>query len=226
MSTTDVNIFRQARIDRLFNAPGVYRRGHFVLTSGRHSDTYFDKRAITGDYFRLHEAGLLLADLVQEFDPEIVVSPKSGATLLGKEVAVKLATHLMHPVYFISAEKDGHGGYCIEDGHLGWIASKRIVVVEDILTTGENTAKKLSAVSASGQEALALVVLLDRSKGAAQAAAGEIPVIALKTVTVSEMTWTQCRIDGPCSQCEPICTEKKVGHGDTFVNEHGQPPYK
>lgn len=219
----------EGRVNRLFRAPGVLRRGHFVLTSGLHSDLYFDKRIITANGELCREAAELMADMVDGHNPEVIVSPEAGAVPLGKEVVEVISGRLGHHVDFVSAKKNGGDNFWLEESDLALIRGKRIVVVEDVLTTGTSAAQVLDALSAGQQSFLPLAVigLLDRSNGAARRSIpSTTKFLTLRTVGARSWSFEQCRTEGLCACGERICIEPRVGHGDTFVAAYGQPPYK
>lgn len=210
-------------IQRLFEAPGVFRTGHFVLASGLHSDSYFDKRQISGNVELLDLAANLLADLLEAEDIDAIISPEEGAIPFGDHTASELSRRYGRRVLFVPAKKDGNGGFEIDKRMLRYLQGCRIALVEDIFTTGESTQKTLEAIDVPGANVTTIVGLLDRSEGAAAALVAPIPLKALRTVKVLTMTEEVCRDTGLCAMGVEICTEPKVGHGKDYVDKHGQP---
>jgi orotate phosphoribosyltransferase len=153
---------RAASIDQIFEAAGALRRGHFLLKSGRHSDRYLEKFAVL-QYPRLAvEIGRRLAEALATNDPTLVVGPTTGGVLLAFETARQLEQSLGHQVRGVFAEPMERGRRGLRRG---WPVSvdDRIVLVDDILTTGASLFETVAAVRTAGGEPLAAAVIVDRS---------------------------------------------------------------
>jgi orotate phosphoribosyltransferase len=151
-----------ASIEQIFEAAGALRRGHFLLKSGRHSDRYLEKFAVL-QYPRLAvEIGRRLAEALATHDPTLVVGPTTGGVLLAFETARQLEQSLGHQVRGVFAEPMERGRRGLRRG---WLVSvdDRIVLVDDILTTGASLLETVAAVRTAGGEPLAAAVIVDRS---------------------------------------------------------------
>lgn len=151
-----------ASIEDLFAASGGLLRGHFLLKSGRHSDRYLEKFAVLQHPTYAVEIGRRLAATLAPYDPGLVVGPTTGGVLLSFETARQLEPLLGHPVRGIFAEPTGAG---IRALRRGWAVANedRVVLVDDILTTGASLVETVAAVQAQGASPLAAVVIVDRS---------------------------------------------------------------
>ena len=137
----------------LLRRRGAVRSGHFLLSSGRHSDTYVEKA-------RVFEDPAATVDLAREIATwyeriQAVVSPAVGALPLGFAVA------LAAPSRFLYAEReDGRmtlrRGFVIQPG-------ERVLVVEDVVTTGGSAAEVWDLAGSLGAELLGVAALVDRS---------------------------------------------------------------
>lgn len=135
---------------------GAVRRGHFLLSSGKHSDTYVEKARVLefpADTIRIGEE---IASWYPDLD--VVVSPAVGALPLGFAVALAAEAR------FVYAERvDGRmelrRGFALRPG-------ERAVVVEDVVTTGGSAAEVDHLVREAGTEPLGVAALVDRSTGA------------------------------------------------------------
>jgi len=136
---------------------GAVRSGHFLLTSGKHSDTYVEK-------FRLLErpqlAGPLLGQLAARFQDQrvsVVLGPAVGGII----IAYEMARHLGARAVF-AERADGRltlrRGFRIEPG-------ERCLVVEDVVTTGGSLLETLAVARAAGAEVVGAALLVDRSGG-------------------------------------------------------------
>ncbi len=151
-----------ASIEELFAAAGALRTGHFLLKSGRHSDRYLEKFAVLQYPTFAVEIGRRLAAALAEDNPTLVVGPTTGGVLLAFETARQLEPLLGHEVRGVFAEPLERG---VRGLRRGWPVSRdeRVVLVDDILTTGASLAETAAAVRATGASPLAAAVIVDRS---------------------------------------------------------------
>jgi orotate phosphoribosyltransferase len=151
-----------ASIEEIFESAGAVRRGHFLLKSGRHSDRYLEKFAVLQYPSLAVEIGRRLATALAPYDPTLVVGPTTGGVLLAFETARQLEAQLAHTVRGVFAEPTGRGRRALRRG---WPVTdtERIVLVDDILTTGASLFETVAAVRAAGGEPLAAAVIVDRS---------------------------------------------------------------
>lgn len=139
-----------------FEEHGVVLRGHFQLTSGRHSDVYLQKQRAFED----PQLTMRLAEAIVERFPrdsfDVVAAPAVGAISLGAFVAYAAG------VRFVFTER-GDGAMTLRRGqHLG--PGDRVLVVEDIVTTGGSAGEVVSVVAAAGATLAGVAVLADRSE--------------------------------------------------------------
>jgi orotate phosphoribosyltransferase len=139
----------------LLEQSGAILRGHFILTSGRHSDVYFEK-------FRVLERPDVLTELCQEIakhfaDSEVqyVAGPTTGGIIVAFEVARQME---LESVYIET-----------EDGKKTLRRNKQLVpgakclIVDDVLTTGRSLIESRQAIERAGGTPIAYAVLIDRS---------------------------------------------------------------
>lgn len=176
------------RARELFEAAGAIRTGgHFVYTSGLHGSAYVNKDAVYPDTRRISELCGLLADAVAGFHPEVVCGP----AVAGIIVAQWTAHHLEVPAVY--ADKVD-GGLVLARGYDALVDAKRVVVVEDVLTTGGSLAKAIGAVEAAGGTPVAAAALVNR--GGVRAADVNAPAL----VSLLELDFEAV----PAQQC-PLC---------------------
>jgi orotate phosphoribosyltransferase len=166
---------KDSELLELFQQLGVVSNGHFVLSSGRHSDEYWEK-------FRLLEWPRVTERLCREIagrykqsDIAAVVGPTTGGALLAQEVARQLNTR------FLLAEPASSGGRTLRRGFLLHLA-ERVIIVDDVLTTGLSLQETLSAIKPFRPGIVGIEVLIDRSGGGA-IAQFDVPCHALLTVS-------------------------------------------
>jgi orotate phosphoribosyltransferase len=154
------------RTEALFRSSGAFREGHFLLKSGRHGDAYIEKFQVLQDpvatselcgFFAQHGRGRDGAPLV-----DLVGGPTTGGVILAFETARQLGVRSIFAEEVRADDGSTHRefrrGFRIEPG-------ERVLLVDDILTTGGSLLAMLPAVEAMGGEIVECVVLVDRSGG-------------------------------------------------------------
>ena len=143
-----------------FEQSGAILEGHFQLASGLHADRYVEKFNLLQWPERTAEVCSRLADATRELAPQTVVGPTTGGVIVAYEVARQLG------VRAIIAERnpDGPGRTIQRDFRLD--AGERVLVVDDVVTSGGSVHETIEAVRAAGGEPVAVAVLVDRSRGA------------------------------------------------------------
>jgi orotate phosphoribosyltransferase len=155
------------RTEELFRSSGALREGHFQLKSGRHGDAYVEKFAVLSDPAATSElCGFWAAAFGSGADGrarvDLVAGPTTGGIILAFETGRQLGVRAI----FAEEVRDPDGsthrefrrGFRIEPG-------ERVLLVDDILTTGGSLLAMLPAVEAMGGEIIECVVLVDRSGG-------------------------------------------------------------
>jgi orotate phosphoribosyltransferase len=160
-----------ARTEELFRASGALREGHFQLKSGRHGDAYVEKFAVLADPAATSElVGYWVARLRAEAGDaedrrapvDLVAGPTTGGIILAFETARQLGTLGI----FAEEVSDGGGGTRREFRRgFSILPGERVLLVDDILTTGGSLLAMIPAVEALGGEIVGCVVLVDRSGG-------------------------------------------------------------
>jgi orotate phosphoribosyltransferase len=155
---------------KIFEAAGAIRHGHFELSSGLHSATYVQCAQVL-QYPRFAEKlGAALAELFAGAGIEAVVSPAMGGLIIGQEVARALLEADSHvavagggvPAMFV--ERDGSGTMVMRRG-FALRPDQRVLVVEDVWTTGGSTQEAIQVVQEAGGRVVAAAALIDRSGG-------------------------------------------------------------
>ena len=154
-----------ARTEALFRSSGALREGHFALKSGRHSDAYVEKFQVLQDPAATSELCGFLAAGARGTDGkpmvDLVAGPTTGGVILAFETGRQLGTRA------IFAEEVAVAGHTRREFRRGFAIApgERVLLVDDILTTGGSLLAMLPAVEAAGGEIMECVVLVDRSGG-------------------------------------------------------------
>ena len=155
---------------KIFESAGAIRHGHFELSSGLHSGTYV-QCALALQYPRFAERlGNALAAMFAAASVEAVVSPAIGGLIIGQEVARALPESSSEDalknagVPALFAERDAGGIMTIRRG-FSLRPDQRVLVVEDVWTTGGSTLEAIKVVREMGGSVVAAGALIDRSGG-------------------------------------------------------------
>ena len=148
---------REGLLVRLLEESGALCRGHFLLSSGRHSPAYVQCALLLEDPVRSRRVGAELAEELRSFHPDSVLSPALGGIIIGHEVAAALG------VPFRFAERKGEElglrrGFTLRQG-------ERVVIVEDVVTTGRSTLETAALATSRGARVVAIGAIIDRTGG-------------------------------------------------------------
>lgn len=136
---------------------GALRRGHFLLSSGLHSEAYVQCALLLEDPVRARKVGQDLAERLRSFHPDSVLSPALGGVIIGYEVAAGLGV----PFRFSERKGEEMGlrrGFTLRQG-------ERVVIVEDVVTTGRSTLETASLATSRGARVVAVGAIIDRTAG-------------------------------------------------------------
>ena len=177
------------RTEALFRASGALTDGHFLLKSGRHSEHYLEKFLVLQDPAATSELCGFWAARYRtpggHLGADVVAGPTTGGVILAFETARQLGTRGIFAEEVRASDGSAHRvfrrGFRIEPG-------ERVLLVDDILTTGGSLLAMLPAVEAAGGEIVGCHVLVDRSGGLASLTSPEsgrlYPLNALWTLDV------------------------------------------
>lgn len=164
-----------------FRSSQALLEGHFKLSSGRHSAHYLQCARVLMNPER---AGKLAFALVQKIPREVrqkidlVVSPAMGGLIIGHEVARALGKDAIF-VERPTGQFELRRGFTIKPG-------TRVLMVEDVVTTGLSSREAMEAISSAGGEVIAEVAIVDRSAGEADLGVPFFPLIAINFPTYAE----------------------------------------
>jgi orotate phosphoribosyltransferase len=159
-----------------FRNAGALLDGHFVLSSGLHSGNYLQCALVLKDAWRAERLCRALADKLRSevsAPIELVASPAMGGVVVGYEMGRQLG---VPAIFFERVE----GRFALRRGFT--IASgAKVVMVEDIITTGLSSRECIAAIREQGGEVVAAACLIDRSAGRAEVG---VPLVALTRLDI------------------------------------------
>ena len=173
---------------------GAIRTGHFLYASGKHGDTYVEKFNLLRDPAATSTACEFFADQFRDKEIDVVVGPTTGGILLAFETARQMSVASA----YAERASDGGSGREIRRGTI-FAPGTRVVVVDDILTTGGSVRETLAALEAHPVEVVAVGVLVDRSNGATTF--GDIPLVAIASRRFDAWDAQDCPL---CAQGVPL----------------------
>ena len=176
------------KIKNLLMERGALLKGHFLLSSGLHSDQYLQCALILSDPKIAEELGKALAETLGN-KPDLVLSPAIGGIVIGQEVARALG--VKH--YFLERENGGmvlRRGFFLERG-------QKAVVVEDVVTTGGSSQEVIEFAKKNGVETLSVLAIADRSSGKNQLSAPLKSLLPIQIETFESSRCPMCRLGTP-----------------------------
>jgi orotate phosphoribosyltransferase len=142
----------------LYRRTGAYLEGHFRLSSGLHSPGYLQSALVLQHPADAASLGQAIAVTVKELKPTVVLSPALGGLIIGHEVARALG------VRAIFAERAGTPALSLRRGFT-LAPTDRVLVVEDVLTTGKSTRETIDVAREAGAQVVGAAAIVDRSGG-------------------------------------------------------------
>lgn len=174
----------------LFRRVGALLEGHFRLSSGLHSSGYLQCALVLQHPREAEACGAAIAAQTRELQPDAVLSPALGGVVIGHEVARALG------VRAIFAERQ-EGVLTLRRG-FSLDAGERVLVVEDVVTTGGSTRETMAVARAAGANVVGAAAIIDRSAGHQDL---DAPFRALATIDLPVYQPDACPL---CARGEPV----------------------
>jgi orotate phosphoribosyltransferase len=170
----------------LFRRSGALLEGHFRLSSGLHSAGYLQSALVLQHPADADALGHAIADRTRELRATVVLSPALGGIIIGQEVGRALG------VRAIFAERQD-GTLMLRRGFM--LAEKdRVLVIEDVLTTGGSTRETIQVARAAGAQVVGAASIVDRSGGTVRF---DVPLVSLLDISLPTYEPRAC----------PLCAE-------------------
>ena len=187
---------------KLLEEVGAIRTGHFELSSGRHSGTYIQCALVLEHPKHAEQLGHALAERFRDLSVACVVAPALGGIIVGYEVARALGVRSL----FVERDRSGQmtlrRGFEIKPG-------ERVLVIEDVWTTGGSTRETIGVVEQEGGLVVAAGALIDRTGGSLELS---VPARALVEMAVASYE------PDDCPQCHAGGVATRPG--SRFVRSH------
>ena len=188
----------EAEILAVFERAGaLIRNSHIIYTSGRHGAAYVNKDGLYPHTDATSRLCREIAERYRQIDASVVVAPALGGIILSQWVAHHLSVLTNREWLAVYAEKQGEG-FAFRRGYDKLIRGKRVIVLEDIITTGISVKRVVETVRATGGTVQAVAALCNRG-GISAADIGGVPRLD-PLFSISLDSWEE-------QDC-PLCREK------------------
>ena len=162
----------------IFRETGALLEGHFVLTSGRHSPSYFQCAKVLQHPQYLSMFSQKISDHFESLDIDTVISPAVGGIVIGTDVGRVLGKRT------IFAERENgkmtlRRGFTIKP-------REKVLVVEDVITTGGSVKEVMNVVEAFGGRVMGLAVIVDRSNGSVVLHEDQFSLVPMEVLSYEE----------------------------------------
>lgn len=191
-----------SEVIKLYEKNGALLRGHFLLSSGLHSDAYLQSELIMQYPETARKVISGLCDKLKGLDFTTVVSPAVGGIRFGYELASQLSKRTL-----FTERVDGvmtfRRGFSLEKG-------ERVIVAEDVVTTGKSTKECIKAIEDAGGVVVGVTSIIDRSCGSAGFNVPFYPLAAVEVNSYSQEECPMCKEGIPCVKPgSRVFTDKK-----------------
>ena len=190
----------------------ILTHGHFVGVSGRHMSVYVNKDAFLPHTAEVSKIGKLFANKFKNKKIEMVVGPAVGGVPLSQWTAYHLSKIEHREILSIFAEKTSNDGQVLKRGYDRLVKGRRILIVEDTVTSGSSIKKVIKAVKDAGGKIFSVCIMTNRDPKIVNAKNIGVPISALAKLNVPSYEPNKCPL---CKAGVPINTT--LGHGKKFL---------
>lgn len=207
-------------IDLLKKVKAIIIDDHFVYTSGLHGSVYVNKDAV---YLHPMETTMicrLFAERYQDYDIDVVVGPAVGGIVLSQWTAYHLSELKGREVSGVYTEKDEKENQIFRRGYGELVHGKKVLIVEDIITTGGSVKKVIDSVRKAGGKVIAVSTMVNRNPDGVNSESLGVPFSTLCTFKNDVYKPSACPL---CRKNIPINTT--VGHGKKYLEAKRSPTH-
>lgn len=201
----------------LLKEAGAIMEGHFIGVSGKHLSGYVNKDAFLPDTEIVSELGRMLAEAHKDKGIDVVVGPAVGGIPLSTWTAHHLTLLTGKKVLSVFTEKTGDGGreQILKRGYDKLVNGKKILAVEDTVTTGGSINSTIEAIQQAGGEVVQLALIINRDPRNVTEDTFSVPMSSLAEIQTE--TFAEDEVPDWLREI-PINTT--YGHGAKYVAEH------
>ena len=197
----------------ILKSVGAIQTGsHFVGTSGRHMPAYINKDVLTTHTAHASMVGKLFAEKYKNKKIDVVVAPAVAGIPLGQWTAYHLSKSTKRDVLSVYTEKTLENDQIFKRGYEALVCGKRVLVVEDIATTGGSIQKVIKSVRGAGGKVIGASVMVNRDPKMVTSKSIGVPFTSLGVFGIPSYEAHECPL---CKSGVPVNTS--LGHGKKFV---------
>ena len=172
----------QEQMLELFKESNALLNGHFKLTSGRHSDIYYEKFTLLKNPGICTKICEQMAENFKDFGPVTVVGPTTGGIIIAYDVARYMGIESIYAEPADGGGREFKRGFSLEKG-------QKVVIADDVLTTGRSIFEVIKLVNSYEAEIVGIGLMIDRSNGKVSF---DYPYFALATVAANNWEPDEC----------------------------------
>jgi orotate phosphoribosyltransferase len=192
----------------------IMLNGHFVGTSGRHLEGYVNKDRLFPHTAESSRIGELFAEKCQDLDIDVVAAPAMGGVILSQWTAFHLSHLKGKEILGVYAEKKDDA-LMFTRGYDETVRGKKVLVIEDVVTTGGSLKKVIDAVKQNGGIPVAASVMINKDPDSVTEATFGVPFYPLTELRINSYDESECPL---CKNNVPVNTS--IGHGKKFVEKN------
>lgn len=190
----------------------IITNGHFVYTSGKHGSVYVRKDRLYPNTKKTSDACKLIAEKLKNKNIDVVVGPSIGGIILSQWTAYHLTKLKKKEIFGVFTEKDEESNQIFKRDYDKLVKNKKVLIVEDLTTTGGSVAKVVKSVKKAGGKVTAVCVMINRDPKNVTSKIIGAPLSSLGVFEAKSFDEKMCPL---CKQNIPINTT--VGHGEKYL---------
>ena len=204
-------------LELLKKSKAIIDGSHFVGTSGKHLDKYINKDALYIHPELVSRMGELFALKNKDLDIEIVAGPALGGIILSQWTAYHLSILKGREILSVYTEKTSENDQIFKRGYDKLVKGSRVLVVEDLVTTGGSVKKVVNSVRGAGGNVISVCIMANRDPEFVNTESIGAPLSWLSVIKAKSWDEKDCPL---CKQNVPVNTT--VGHGIKFLEGKGK----
>lgn len=206
-------------IEILKKAKAILTDDHFVYTSGKHGSVYVNKDLLYPHATTMYKVGKMFAEKFKNEDIDVVAAPALGGIILTTWTAYHLSIMKKREILNVCTEKDkgttadaAESEQIFRRGYGEFVKGKKVLVLEDLTTTGISVKKCVEAVRSAGGKVVAVCIMVNRDPVHVTSKTIGAPFYSLGVFPAEAFNEKDCPL---CKKGVPINTA--VGHGKKYL---------
>lgn len=200
-------------VDVLKSINAIITDSHFVYTSGKHGSVYLRKDMLYPNTQKTSQVCLLFAEKFKDKNIDVVVGPSIGGIVLSQWTAHHLTRLKKKEVIGVFTEKDENSNQVFKRDYDKLIKGKKVLIVEDLTTTGGSVKKVVDSVKNSGGKIIGVCVMVNRDPEKVTSKSVGAPLSYLGVFRAESFDPSKCPL---CKKNIPI--NISVGHGKKYLS--------